>query len=265
MTRNAVALLTFFTVAIGLSACSSKQTPPRLTNGSNITIERVESCLGEYICVYATPEIRESTDEQVMAADQEFQLEYQIIDPDAGANINRPDLDVLKTLSQIVRENIGKTVRVGLSPAGTIIVAAEELNGKRRFVEGVDLGKIGSANSGVPDAQESEGMEEFSGANRSAEVWARIRGETPATSSSPQEMTPTKDYCSRATGLSQGFAEMVAKRLKVSVDSVRLIRAEPQRVSGCIITVDTPVGPQSCQGGTVYYDGTEYWIGGYCS
>ena len=160
---------------------------------------------------------------------------------------------MLKQITNIARDNVGKKIRLGLSPAGTIVLGIEELEGQRRFVQGVDLRW-----SAPVDEREKERIDAL------REMFRR-NDEARSATGSPREMEPTKDYCSRATSLSEGFAEMVAKRLQVSVDSVRLIRAEPQRVSGCIITIDTPKGPQSCMGGTVFFDGREYWIGGYCS
>jgi hypothetical protein len=72
--------------------------------------------------------------------------------------------------------------------------------------------------------------------------------------------------CSKATGLSKGLAEYIANRMRVSVNSISLIRASSSNsaVMGCMITVDTPKGPQSCMGGTVHTDGKDYWIGGSC-
>lgn len=79
-----------------------------------------------------------------------------------------------------------------------------------------------------------------------------------------KEMKPTEQYCSKATGLSKGFAEMVARRMRVSVSSVELLSASSAGNLGCLIKVDTAKGPQSCLGGTVYSDGQDFWIGGYC-
>ena len=79
-----------------------------------------------------------------------------------------------------------------------------------------------------------------------------------------KQLDPSGPYCSKATGLSQGFAEFVAGKLKVSLNSVRLIRASQDSYGSCAITVDTFKGPQNCVGATVYTDGKDYWIGGSC-
>jgi hypothetical protein len=204
----------------------------------NVVLTKVDRCQEEFICVRARPE------------GEKWDNDYVIIDPAAESNAERPDLEVLRQLKNIALDNMNEQVRVSVS--GTVIVAIQELAGKQRFVQGVKLVRITSSAS---DKARIESLREMFKRN----------DESRSASGSPREMTPTEEYCGRATSLSQGFAEMVAKRLQVSVDSVRLIRAEPQRVSGCIITLDTPIGPQSCQGGTIYYDGSEYWIGGYCS
>lgn len=80
----------------------------------------------------------------------------------------------------------------------------------------------------------------------------------------PKEMKPREKYCERATLLSQGLSEMIASRLKVSVSSVTLIGASAAGDVSCAYTVDTPKGPIRCLHGTVYSDGEDYWIGGYC-
>jgi len=79
-----------------------------------------------------------------------------------------------------------------------------------------------------------------------------------------QEMKPTEKFCSKATALSQGLAEYIAGRMKVSVSSVRLIRAEGLNNGHCNITVDTAKGPQSCWAGSVYSNGKDFWVGGIC-
>jgi hypothetical protein len=80
-----------------------------------------------------------------------------------------------------------------------------------------------------------------------------------------REMKPSGPHCSNATGLSKGFAEYVATKMRVSMSSVRLIRATQDAYGSCAITVDTAKGPQSCAGATVYSDGKGvYWIGGSC-
>ena len=78
------------------------------------------------------------------------------------------------------------------------------------------------------------------------------------------EMHPTERYCSKATGLSKGFVEMAATRMRVSVSSVSFLSASSAGSNGCNIRIDTPRGPQSCMGGTVYSDGRDFWIGGIC-
>ncbi len=85
-----------------------------------------------------------------------------------------------------------------------------------------------------------------------------------ASSSSIKEMTPSGPYCSKATGLSKGFAEIVGSRMRVSVSSVSLLRASQDSYGSCAITVDTAKGPQSCVGASVYTDGKVFWIGGSC-
>lgn len=71
--------------------------------------------------------------------------------------------------------------------------------------------------------------------------------------------------CPKATGLSKGFAEYVATTMRVSMSSVRLIRASEGPYERCSITVDTAKGPQSCVGATLYTNGKgDYWIGGSC-
>ena len=71
--------------------------------------------------------------------------------------------------------------------------------------------------------------------------------------------------CSKATGLSKGFAEYVASKMRVAVRSVSLIRASQDSYGSCSITVDTAKGPQSCIGASLYTDGKrDYWIGGGC-
>jgi hypothetical protein len=71
--------------------------------------------------------------------------------------------------------------------------------------------------------------------------------------------------CSKATGLSKGFAEYAASKMRVSMSSVRLIRASQDSYGSCSVTVDTAKGPQSCVGATLYTDGKgDYWIGGSC-
>jgi hypothetical protein len=79
-----------------------------------------------------------------------------------------------------------------------------------------------------------------------------------------KEVKPPGPYCSKASGLSKGFAEYVASKMKVSMSSVSLIRASQDTYGGCSITVDTAKGPQSCVGATLYTDGKDYWIGGSC-
>lgn len=79
-----------------------------------------------------------------------------------------------------------------------------------------------------------------------------------------REVKPPGPYCSKATGLSKGFAEYVATKMRVSMSTVRLIRASQDTYGGCSITVDTAKGPQSCVGATLYSDGKDYWIGGSC-
>jgi hypothetical protein len=80
-----------------------------------------------------------------------------------------------------------------------------------------------------------------------------------------QEVKPPGQLCSKATGLSKGFAEYVGSRMKVAVSSVRLIRASADTYGGCAVTVDTAKGPQSCVGTTLYTDGKgDYWVGGTC-
>jgi hypothetical protein len=379
-----------------LVGCAPSPIEYRLADGKDVVVSRVGPCNDDYICVF-----------EKVAGEVRHEVEYAILDPSDGANAKRPDLEVLKQLTNIARDNVGKKIRLGLSPTGTMIVGIEELEGQRRFVQGVELDwsapverqtesifllrydlstmtagwgapVVGKAVSGQPlrvkgvsfsngigthapsvwnipingsaiSLAVTVGVQEYpenpgvgsvefrilgdgrvlwtSGVMRGGDDVKLARanlqgvneltlevadggdgiasdhanwidgvitrfadspsviaspesdksrydelletfkrsGESRSAIGSPREMTPTEDYCSRATSLSQGFAEMVAKRLQVSVDSVRLIRAEPMRVSGCVITMDTPVGPQSCQGGTVYSDGREYWIGGYCN
>ncbi len=79
-----------------------------------------------------------------------------------------------------------------------------------------------------------------------------------------KKMDPSGPYCAKATGLSQSFAEFVAERMKVSVNSVRLIRASQDTYGSCAITVDTFKGPQRCVGASIYKDGKDFWIGGSC-
>lgn len=85
-----------------------------------------------------------------------------------------------------------------------------------------------------------------------------------AIANEPKEMIPTEQWCSQATGISQGFAEFVAKSMRVSVRSVSFLWATSAGSSGCIISIDTPKGPQQCVGGTVYSDGKNVWIHGDC-
>ena len=81
----------------------------------------------------------------------------------------------------------------------------------------------------------------------------------------PREVKSPGQLCAKATGLSKGFAEYVASKMKVSMSSVRLIRASQDNSGGCSITVDTAKGPQSCIGATLYTDGKgDYWIGDTC-
>ena len=81
----------------------------------------------------------------------------------------------------------------------------------------------------------------------------------------PREVKSPGPLCSKATGLSKGFAEYVASKMRVSMSSVSLIRASQDTYGGCSITVDTAKGPQSCVGATLYTDGKgDYWIGGSC-
>jgi len=80
----------------------------------------------------------------------------------------------------------------------------------------------------------------------------------------PKEMKPTEQWCSMATGISNGFAEFVAKSMRVSVRSVSFLWASSAGSSGCVISVDTSKGPQQCVGGTVYSDGIKFWINGDC-
>jgi hypothetical protein len=81
-------------------------------------------------------------------------------------------------------------------------------------------------------------------------------------------VTPAGDLCYKASGLSVGFAEFVAGRMRVSYQSVSLIRADPDilgTASACSVTVDTAKGPQSCTGADLYTNGKgDYWIGGMC-
>lgn len=79
-----------------------------------------------------------------------------------------------------------------------------------------------------------------------------------------REVKPPGPYCSKASGLSKGFAEYVASKMRVSMSSVSLIRASQDTYGGCAITVDTAKGPQSCVGAILYTDGKDYWIGGSC-
>lgn len=79
-----------------------------------------------------------------------------------------------------------------------------------------------------------------------------------------REVKPPGPYCSKASGISKGFGEYVASKMKVSMSSVSLIRASQDSYGGCAITVDTAKGPQSCVGATLYTDGKDYWIGGSC-
>jgi hypothetical protein len=79
-----------------------------------------------------------------------------------------------------------------------------------------------------------------------------------------KEVKPPGPYCSKASGISKGFGEYVASKMRVSMSSVRLIRASQDSYGGCAVTVDTAKGPQSCVGATLYTDGKDYWIGGSC-
>ena len=85
-----------------------------------------------------------------------------------------------------------------------------------------------------------------------------------AYSNQAKEMKPTSKYCSKVTGLSQGFEEEIATKLRVSVSSVRFMRAYPDRLGGCDVTVDTPKGPITCSGLTVFTNGKDFWISGGC-
>jgi hypothetical protein len=77
-------------------------------------------------------------------------------------------------------------------------------------------------------------------------------------------MEPSKDYCHKATGLSQAFAENVGSTIKVAVSSVKFLRAEAAGNYSCWVTVDTAKGPKSCGGAGVYSDGKDYWVHGGC-
>lgn len=79
-----------------------------------------------------------------------------------------------------------------------------------------------------------------------------------------KKVDPSGPYCTKATGLSQSFVEFVAEKIKVSVNSVRLIRASQDTYGSCAITVDTFKGPQRCVGASIYTDGKDFWIGGSC-
>lgn len=79
-----------------------------------------------------------------------------------------------------------------------------------------------------------------------------------------REVKAINGQCLNANGLSKGFAEYVATRMRVSIASVSLIRASDDGLGGCSITIDTARGPQSCMGATLYTDGKNYWVGGIC-
>ncbi|MBT8594397.1 hypothetical protein G6672_02755 [Polynucleobacter paneuropaeus] len=80
-----------------------------------------------------------------------------------------------------------------------------------------------------------------------------------------KEVKTPGQLCAKASGLSKGFAEYVASKMRVAMSSVSLIRASQDSYGSCSITVDTAKGPQSCVGATLYTDGKgDYWIGGSC-
>jgi hypothetical protein len=85
-----------------------------------------------------------------------------------------------------------------------------------------------------------------------------------ANSSSVRALNPSGPFCSKATGLSKGFAEFVGGKMTVSVSSVSLLSASQDSYGSCAITVDTAKGPQRCVGATVYTNGKDFWIGGSC-
>lgn len=81
-----------------------------------------------------------------------------------------------------------------------------------------------------------------------------------------KEMTPANRYCNRVTGVSKGFSEDAARRLRVSASSVTLLSsvANSSPVGGCWVRLDTPKGPQNCRATRVYSDGKDFWLGGVC-
>lgn len=104
--------------------------------------------------------------------------------------------------------------------------------------------------------------EYFSGASSSQPQPMR----SAQAASEVREMTPVGDYCHKVTDISKGFAEDVARTMKVSVSSVRFIRSEGSANLGstCYIKIDTPKGPQACGAKIIYSDGKDYWVGGMC-
>ena len=80
----------------------------------------------------------------------------------------------------------------------------------------------------------------------------------------PKEMEPASKYCEKVTGVSKGFAEDVARKKKVSVGSVSVLRAVSVGAMGCSVTFDTAAGPLECTTPFVYSDGKKFWVGGLC-
>ena len=67
--------------------------------------------------------------------------------------------------------------------------------------------------------------------------------------------------CRNLSGHSQRFAEQVAERWQVSVNSISVLRAT-WNGGICDITVDTPKGPKSCSSGTIMKNNSGgYFVG----
>lgn len=91
---------------------------------------------------------------------------------------------------------------------------------------------------------------------------------TPTMNSKPNttevlDFDEVQKLCFKASGISKGFGESVAEKLRVPISSVNFLRMG-NKMGMCSVTLDTPKGPQTCNVMSLATNGKEYWVTGGC-